>query len=77
MPSSRGSSQPRDWTQLSHTAGEFFIIWATSEAHNECYMAPLQQHDKYMLIGLVRLFFPPIGIAVSVSVAVYGFFFFF
>ena len=33
MLSSRGSSQPRDWTQLSRTAGRFFIIWATRETH--------------------------------------------
>ena len=26
MPSSRGSSQPRDQTQVSHTAGRFFTI---------------------------------------------------
>ena len=26
---SRGSSQPRDWTQVSLIAGEFFTIWAT------------------------------------------------
>jgi len=26
MPSSRGSSQPRDQTQVSHIAGRFFII---------------------------------------------------
>ena len=32
MPSSRGSSQPRDWTQVSCIAGGFFIIWATREA---------------------------------------------
>ena len=32
MPSSRGSSQPRDWTQVSHIAGGFFTIWAISEA---------------------------------------------
>ena len=30
---SRGSSQPRDWTQVSHIAGGFFISWATREAH--------------------------------------------
>ena len=29
---SRGSSQPRDWTQVSHTAGRFFTSWATREA---------------------------------------------
>ena len=26
MPSSRGSSQPRDQTQVSHIAGEFFTV---------------------------------------------------
>ena len=31
MPSSRGSTQPRDQTQVSNTAGGFFIIWATKE----------------------------------------------
>ena len=30
MPSSRGSSQPRDQTQVSHTAGGFFTTWAIS-----------------------------------------------
>ena len=29
---SRVSSQSRDWTQASHIAGGFFIIWATREA---------------------------------------------
>ena len=32
MPSSRGSSQPRDQIQVSQSAGEFFTIWATREA---------------------------------------------
>ena len=32
MPSSKGSSQPRDWTQVSHIADGFFTIWATIEA---------------------------------------------
>ena len=31
IPFSRGSSQPRDWTQVSHIAGKFFISWATRE----------------------------------------------
>ena len=34
FPFSRGSSQPRDWTQVSHTAGRFFTSWATREAPN-------------------------------------------
>ena len=29
MPSSRGSSQPRDWTEVSRIAGRFFTAWAT------------------------------------------------
>ena len=32
MPSSRGSSQLSDWTQVSRVVGRFFIIWATREA---------------------------------------------
>ena len=36
MPSSRGSSQPRDQTQISRTAGKFFTVWATKEAHKRC-----------------------------------------
>ena len=32
MPFSKGSSQPRDWTQVSHIADGFFTIWATMEA---------------------------------------------
>ena len=32
IPFSRGSSQPRDRTQVSHIAGGFFTIWATREA---------------------------------------------
>ena len=32
FPFSRGSSQPRDWTQVSLTAVGFFTIWATREA---------------------------------------------
>ena len=28
---SMGSSQPRDWTQVSHIEGRFFTIWATRE----------------------------------------------
>ena len=32
MPCSRGSSQPRDGTQVSHIAGRFFTISASREA---------------------------------------------
>ena len=36
MPSSRESSQTRDWTQVSHVAGRFFTSWAKREAQNWC-----------------------------------------
>ena len=32
MPSSRGSSQPRDWTQVFRITGRFLTFWATREA---------------------------------------------
>ena len=32
MPSSRGSSWPRDWTQVSCIAGRSLTVWATGEA---------------------------------------------
>ena len=32
IPFSRGSSWPRDQTQVSYIAGRFFTIWATREA---------------------------------------------
>ena len=32
LPFSRGSSQPRDQTRVSHIAGRFFTVWATWEA---------------------------------------------
>ena len=32
VPFSRGSLQPKNWTQVSHMAGRFFTSWATREA---------------------------------------------
>ena len=37
VPFSSGSSQPRDRTQVSHTGGGFFIVWATREAQTVSY----------------------------------------
>ena len=34
MPSSKGSSQPRDQTQVSLIAGGFFTVWATKKSKN-------------------------------------------
>ena len=32
---SRGSSQPKDWTWISCTAGSLFTFWVTREAHTK------------------------------------------
>ena len=37
MPSSRGSSWPRNWTPVSCIAGKFFTVWATREAQTVWY----------------------------------------
>ena len=39
FPFSRGSSQPRDRTQVSRTAGRFFTVWATREAQQHEWVA--------------------------------------
>ena len=49
MPSSRGSSQPRDLTQVSCTAGRLFTIWATRETHE-------YQSGSVQLFSCVLLF---------------------
>ena len=40
FPFSRGSSQPRDRTQVSHNAGRFFTSWATREAQKDTDQQP-------------------------------------
>ena len=40
FPFSRGSFQPRDWTQVSHIAGRFFTSWTTREAHDTSRWVP-------------------------------------
>ena len=39
FPFSRGSTQPRDWTQVSHIAGGFFISLSTNSNKN-CTLSP-------------------------------------
>ena len=41
FPFSRGSSQPRDWTQVSRIAGRYFTSWATREAQESLYITAL------------------------------------
>ena len=44
MPSSRGSSQPRDRAEVSCIAGRFFTVWATREAQYICIYAHIHIH---------------------------------
>ena len=41
IPFSRGSSQPRNGTQVSHIASRFFAIWATRESAIHIHNSPL------------------------------------
>ena len=50
IPFSRGSSRPRDWTQLSYTAGIFFTVWATREAHSYPYLCFV-----YWMVSLLKM----------------------
>ena len=49
VPFSRGSSQPRNQTQVSPTAGRFFTSWTTREAPG------LMVYDVYLLCELYLL----------------------
>ena len=70
FPFSRGSSQPRDWNQVSHIAGGFFTSWATKEAlqtpnsnHSfevfiaECFLVYALCTWKWICFSLIHLSF--------------------
>ena len=50
FPFSRVSSQPRDQTQVSLIASEFFTIWATREAHSK-YETFLSQLLNFIIVA--------------------------
>ena len=57
---SRGSSQRRNQTQFSHTAGGFFTVWATREAQGFYYYSLFRinarfQADNYPEVNLPSL----------------------
>ena len=54
FPFSRGSSQPKDWTQVSRTAGGVFTSWATREAHLT-YGHPINRSPRSLARGLAHL----------------------
>ena len=51
FPFSRGSFQPRYWTQVYHFAGGLFSSWATREAHWTMY------NDMYLLYSIIQASF--------------------
>ena len=57
----RGSSQPRDWIQVSHTAGRFFTNWAVREALENHYHMPYtnMQGDQMLLFNCTTGSQPP------------------
>ena len=57
-PFSRGSSQPRDWTEVSTIAGRFFTDWATREAYIALAMvlSLILQFSSVQLLSCVWLF---------------------
>ena len=49
IPFSRGSSRPRDWTQVSWLAGRFITVWATREApHHVTEHTKTQWHRDFL-----------------------------
>ena len=50
LPSSRGSSQPRDQTQVSCISGRFFTVWATREPIMSCHCNHSQVLDLEALV---------------------------
>ena len=53
LPFSRGSSQPRDRTQVSHIAGGFFTGWATREPKSQREVGP--EWDLWGWIAFVQV----------------------
>ena len=72
---SRGSSQPRDQTQVSCIAGRFFTVWTTREAQkshltNNCSSSPLNFlpvtiHPMFIKLHVVVIFMLPFIISVD------------
>ena len=83
MPFSRGSSQPRDQTQISCIAGRYFTIWATREPQghipgiwDKVYNSRLMEQDVdwkqdlglKILHWLPSIFYLKVGSVLSLSI---------
>ena len=55
LPFSKGSSQPRDWTQVSCIAGGFFTVWAT-------------RHSSLAMPSLRLIFWSPIPVPLAICI---------
>ena len=56
MPFSRGSSQPRDWTQVSHIAGRLLTVWATRCRLPKSYIKSMMGcHPSFLALSGRRL----------------------
>ena len=68
FPFSRGSSLPRDWTQVSYITGRFFTSWATREA--SYLIQPLKLSSSHLILIFhyyLKNFF---GLTVSLGILV-------
>ena len=50
VPFSRGSSQPRDWTQVSRIVGDFFTSWATRKPTREATREALNLYKQLQCV---------------------------
>ena len=51
MPSSRGSSQPSNWTQVSRIACRFFTVWATRGVLRKYLIINLEKGSRLGIIN--------------------------
>ena len=71
MPSSRGSSQPRDQTQVSHTTARFFTVWATKEALISTMLLQIAKFHSFYSWVIFHCVYIYECVCMSVSVCVY------
>ena len=54
FPFSRGSSQPRDWTQVSCIASRFFTSWAIREAYHKYFIKTVLKERSTLQLSTVQ-----------------------
>ena len=61
---SRGSSRPRDWTQVSSTAGRFFTNWATIKLQISTFYC-IFINKCFVLLN--KILGPPLGLKLNIQ----------